>query len=104
MAVRPISSAVPTIMTHPRREMNDDIRARIAQQAANGVALHQVVVGAAGHEHVLCAVLAQFVDDEGTEEARAVLAHDADAFIFPELSASRPFAWIGPPSSLSRPN
>ena len=45
--------------------------------------------------------LAQFVDDEGTQEARAVLAHDADAFIFPELSTIRPFAWIGHPSSLS---
>ena len=52
---------------HPRCEMNQDIRARIAQQAANVVALHRVVVGAAGHEHVLCSVLAQFVDDEGTE-------------------------------------
>jgi len=59
--------------------MDHNIRAGIAQQAANGVALHQVVVGAAGHEHVLCSVLAQFVDDDGTEEARAVLAHDADA-------------------------
>ena len=45
--------------------MNHNIRARIAQQAANGVGLHQVVVGAAGHEHVLGSVLAQFIDDEG---------------------------------------
>ena len=67
-----------------RIKMNHNIGARIAQQAANGVALHQVVVGAAGHEHVLCAVLAQFVDDEGTQEARAVLAHDADAAAVPE--------------------
>jgi len=76
--------AVRANAAHPRREMNHDIRARIAQQAADGVGLHQVVVGAAGHEHVLGAVLAQFVDDEGTEEACAVLAHDADAAAVPE--------------------
>jgi hypothetical protein len=64
--------------------MNQDIRARIAQQAADGVALHQVVVGAAWHKNILCAVLAQFVDDEGTEETCAVLAHDAYASAVPK--------------------
>jgi phosphoketolase len=48
--------------------MNHNIRARIVQQAANGVGLHQVVVGAAGHEDVL----------------RAVLAHDAYAAAVPK--------------------
>jgi len=38
--------------------MNDDIGARIAQQAANVLAMHQIAVGAAGHKNILCAVLA----------------------------------------------
>jgi len=74
--------------------MNDDIGARIAQQAANGVGLHQVIVGAAGHEHVLCSVLAQFVDDEGTQETCAVLAHDADAAAVPEVVAVVPITEV----------
>ena len=53
---------------HPRCEMNQDIRARIAQQAANGVGLHQVVVGPAGQIRYIPLRRAGAVcDDEGTE-------------------------------------
>jgi len=77
--------AVRADAAHARGEINQDIRARIAQQAANGVGLHQVVVGPAGQIRYIPLRRAGAVcDDEGAEEARAVLAHDADAAAAPK--------------------